>query len=301
MPWSLYALGAPHAAEARSDVWPISSAAPPQHLHRQFATFCFDRRPGMPLAEQDGFKDAFYAELASIRKWAGEENWRLEDIPDIRVHVGDRYKISKSLAPAWHGYRGYMEFPTGRVVTRRAAIAHELIHVFFPNGNRFLAEGLAVYLQHRIGGNPAFPNFGRPLHALARDRLCEMVPEFTLGDTKSLDKIHLAELDEIATPSPLTLKVGQDFHGEEPRGQALIYPIAGSFVQFLIEIHGMKKFRALCMRTPLVPFERTPGLADRWIDIYGRHLADLEFEWKSLMVSDGLGLASAGETTDVRL
>jgi hypothetical protein len=191
-----------------------------------------------------------------------------------------------------------MEFPTGRVVTRMAAIAHELIHVFFPNANRFLAEGLAVYLQARIGGNPAFPNFGRPLHTLARDRLCEMVPAFTLGDTKSLDKIHLADLDEIATPNPLTLQVGQDFHGEEPRGQALIYPIAGSFVQFLIEIHGMKKFRALYMRTPLVPFERTPGLADRW-NIYERLLADLEFEWKSLMVSDDLGLASAGKTTDV--
>ncbi len=40
-----------------------------------------------------------------------------------------------------------MEFPAWRVNAGKAAILHELAHVFFPNGNRFLAEGLAVYLQ----------------------------------------------------------------------------------------------------------------------------------------------------------
>jgi hypothetical protein len=107
------------------------------------------------------------------------------------------------------------------------------------------------------------------------------VPEFSPGDPQSLDCLHLAELDKIATPSPLTLKIRQDFYGEEPRGQARIYPIAGSFVQFLIETHGMEKFRALYEQTPLVPLVQSAGSADRWGSIYGISLAELQEEWKS--------------------
>jgi len=103
-----------------------------------------------------------------------------------------------------------MEFPSWRVASRKAAIAHELVHVFFPSGNRFLAEGLAVYLQAEIGGNPAFPNFGRPLHELARKLLREMIPSFSPGHPDSLAQLHLADLDAIATPSPLELKVSQE-------------------------------------------------------------------------------------------
>jgi hypothetical protein len=91
-------------------------------------------------------------------------------VPELRVVVSDQYQISKSLVPAWSGRAGQMEFPSRRVIAREAAIAHELIHVFFPNGNRFLAEGLAVYVQTAIGGNPAFPNFGKPLHELVREQ-----------------------------------------------------------------------------------------------------------------------------------
>jgi hypothetical protein len=191
-----------------------------------------------------------------------------------------------------------MEFPARRVVTRKAAIAHELVHVFFPNGNRLLAEGLALYLQAKIGGNPAFPNFGRPLHELARHRLREAVPEFTHGDPKSLDKIQLAELDKIATPGPLALKVGQDLYGEEPRGQGRIYPMVGSFVEFLVETRGMERFRALFMQTPLVPLERNGGSPGRWNDVYGHSLADLELEWKALMVSGGIGQACEDTTSE---
>jgi hypothetical protein len=33
-----------------------------------------------------------------------------------------------------------MEFPAWRVMAGEAAIMHELVHVYFPNGNRLLAE-----------------------------------------------------------------------------------------------------------------------------------------------------------------
>ena len=174
-------------------------------------------------------------------------------------------------------------FRRWRVASRKAAIAHELVHVFFPSGNRFLAEGLAVYLQAEIGGNPAFPNFGRPLHELARELLHEMIPAFSPGHPDSLAQLHLADLDAIATPGPLELKVGGDLYGEEPRGQARIYPLAGSFVQFLIETRGLEQFRVLYGRTPLVPFEQAAGSRERWFDVYGLSFTALEGEWKSLI------------------
>ena len=201
---------------------------------------------GLTSATQDEFKRDFFREVARLHQWAVEQDWIPATEPALHVVVSDSYRISKSLVPAWNGQRGRMEFPAWRVIGRKAAIAHELVHVFFPNGNRFLAEGLAVYLQAELGGNPAFPNFGRPLHALARERLQEMVPELAHEDLRSLDQVDLAALDAIATPSPLALQVGQDFYGEEPRGQAYLYPFAGSFVGFLIETRGTRKLsRAL--------------------------------------------------------
>jgi hypothetical protein len=232
------------------------------------------------LIQQNEFKLDFCREITRLDRWAADRQWPASAVAELHVVVSDRYKISKSLVPAWFGRAGYMEFPAWRVTARKAAIAHELAHVFFPNGNRFLAEGLAVYLQAEIGGNPAFPNFGRPLHELVGVLLQEILRGFTPGDPQSLRCLHLAELDKIATPSPLTLKVGQDFYGEEPRGQARIYPIAGSFVQFLIETHGMEKFCALYEQTPLVPLVQSAGSADRWGSIYGISLAELQEEWK---------------------
>jgi hypothetical protein len=249
----------------------------------------------LAAADQDTFKADFRREFARIRAWATEEGWRYSALPDLRVVVGDRYKISKSLVPAWFGHAGHMEFPARRVAARKAAIAHELVHVLFPNGNRLLAECLAVYVQAKIGGNPAFPNFGQRLHEVARARLREMVPEFTPGCPESLANINLADLDEIATPGPLALKVGQNVYGEEPRGQAAVYPIAGSLAEFLVETHGMEKLRRLYMRTPLAPHERNPGLPGRWSDVYGRSFADLELEWKTLIVGPGPGQALSDE------
>jgi hypothetical protein len=231
-------------------------------------------------ARQDEFKADFSRELSRLDRWAADRQWPPLPAPKLQVVVSDRFKISRSLVPAWSGNAGHMEFPAWRVSARKAAIAHELVHVFFPNGNRFLAEGLAVYLQAEIGGNPAFPNFGRPLHELVRELLQEMVPGFSRGDPASLEQIRLAELDKIATPGPLVLSVGQDFYGEEPRGQARIYPIAGSFVQFLVETRGLEKFREIYLKTPLVPLTQDAGLPDRWKNVYNVSLAALECEWK---------------------
>jgi hypothetical protein len=253
------------------------------------ATFHFDGQvegmayPSLSSAQQESFMADFCREAASLMLWSRQENWPPSPAADLQVFVSDDYKISQSLVPASIGKRGRMEFPAWKAIAGEAAIAHELVHVYFPNGNRLLAEGLAIHLQDKIGGGPVFPNFGTPLHDMVRELAREMIPEFAGGTPESLDKIQIGELDKIATPSPLRLRVGRYLYENTPSGQAHVYPIAGSFVQFLIETYGIERFRVLFERTPLVPFERTVGSPDRWIDIYGMSLSDLGRQWRMLI------------------
>jgi hypothetical protein len=179
-----------------------------------------------------------------------------------------------------------MEFPAVEAVAGEAAMAHEIVHVFFPNGNRMLAEGLAVYLQQALyqqqppRTNPAFPNFGEDLHLLARQYTCGGPQQGAI----SLDKIDLVHFDRIAAPNELRLRGGRQLD-ERPGPN---YTIAGSFVRFLIEDLGpsetdetrMKKFHQLYFETPLVPLERDPGNADRWKHAYGIPFVDLQDKWK---------------------
>jgi hypothetical protein len=278
------------AASAGRDVQavPIATAS---GFGDEIATFHFDGQvegmayPSLSPAQQDSFKADFFREVASLMKWAHQENWSPSPPTDLQIFVSDEYKISRSLVPAALDRRGRMEFPAWKAIAGEAAIAHELVHVYFPNGNRLLAEGLAIYLQDKIGGNPTFPNFGRPLHQVARELLQAMVPEFACGKPESLEKIRVADLDKIATPSPLRLRVGRYLYDNNPMGQAHIYPLAGSFGQFLIETHGADKFHSLFMQTPLVPFGRDAGSPDRWLDVYGLSLVDLELQWRTIIVN----------------
>jgi hypothetical protein len=286
------------AAPARSGAQNVS-AATPHKIEDNQATFHFDSQidESFSAAQQNGFMTDFARDLARLGQWSAEQQWPACHARDLQVVVSDKIRISKSLVPAWYGHAGYVEFPTWRVIARRAAITHELVHIFFPNGNRLLAEGLAVYLQAEIGGNPAFPNFGRPLHELAWARLQGILPDSARGDPANLDKIKLCELDKIATPAPLQLRVGENFYGEDADGQAHIYPLVGSFVQCLIETHGLDKFRSLYVRTPLVSLRQDAGRPERWAEIYGVSFAGLEREWKTLI----LEAANASRTTQPEL
>jgi hypothetical protein len=278
------------AASARSAVQSIPIAVAHEFDDAK-ATFDFDGEveglpyPSLSPAQQDTFKADFRREVASLKQWSRREDWLPDDSADLQIFVSDEYKISRSLVPAAVDRRGRMEFPAWKAIAGEAAILHELVHVYFPNGNRLLAEGLAVFLQATIGRNPTFPNFGRPLHEMMRELAREMVPEFLPGQPESLKKICLTDLDKIATPSPLRLRVGRYLYDNTPVGQAHIYPIAGSFVQFLMETHGTNRFYALFVRTPLVPFRRDAGAPNRWMDVYGLSLTDLELQWKSMIVS----------------
>ena len=79
-------------------------------------------------------------------------------------------------------------------------------------------------------------------------------------------------LDRLATPTRLQLPDLQ------PQGA---YLVAGSFVRYLIETHGMEKFRALYAITPLVKRGRFAGLPRRWNDIYGMSFEELVDAWRT--------------------
>jgi hypothetical protein len=262
---------------------PMASPASSHSDPADDVTFSFD--PDFAAVARDRFIADFRNELASVRAWSVRHGWPA-DAARLQVFVSDRYKISKSLVPAWYGHPGHLEFPARRVIIGEAAIAHELVHVYWPNGNRLLAEGLAVCVQAAIAGNPAFPNFGRPLHQCARASVRVMAPAFACGNPAALRTIKLVELDRIPTPNPLTLQVGCDFFGEDRRGQSALYLLAGSFVQFLIDSRGLAKFRSLYQRTPFLPGQQNSSAPERWNDVYGQTLDALEAEWLSLLANE---------------
>lgn len=245
--------------------------------------FDFDARDGESLSAstQASFRADFHRELATLRAWlAREAGWSSLPSFGLCVHISSAFKISRALVPLWEGRPGVMEFPAWRVAAGKAAIVHELAHLYLPNGNRFLAEGLATFLQAQLGGNPAFPNFGRSLHAVARDCLLDMMS----ADRNGLDAVQLGELDAIPTPNPLALTGARRRYAKEAAFQAACYALVGSFVEFLIEIEGLERFQQLYERTPLIPGRLAAGVAQRWSEIYGRPLVALETEWKSRLV-----------------
>ena len=127
-----------------------------------------------------------------------------------------------------------------------------------PNQNRLLAEGLATYGHQLLGGNPAYPNFGKDLDQMAA----------TFVATASIESF-----ERIATPQPLGKTDDEEIPG---------YVLGGSLVKFLIDKYGFEKFRAFYALTPLTPGKRGgTGSAERWKDAFGVSWADLVAEWKA--------------------
>jgi hypothetical protein len=181
-----------------------------------------------------------YCQYAASERKKVEAFWGATWTETIRIHVDNSYRVSRALTT---GVRGFVEMPLGVVRAQRSALLHEIVHVYAPNTSRFLAEGLAVYLQDTLGGNPAFPNFGKDLRLLTRDRL---------SGTTSLEP-----LAGVKTPRPLRTVMHEQS----------AYILAGSFVAFLIENYGLAMFR----------HAYEVGSYD---SVYGKSLATLEKEWR---------------------
>jgi len=185
-----------------------------------------------------------YCRYAVSERKKVEEFWGVTWKEAIRIHVSSSYRITRALVPAHFGNRGFMEMPLRGVRDNSRPLLHEVVHIYAPNDNRFLAEGLAVYLHKRLGGNRAFPNFGEDLRPLAVRGLSQV---------KSLEA-----LNGVRTPRPLSTVMNEE----------TAYVLAGSFVGFLIERYGLPLFRRL--------YE-----SGNYEIAYGKTASSLEREWRS--------------------
>ncbi len=218
----------------------------------------------MSSDDEQVFKQTLRAAISNVCKW-----WGPTYTGPFTINIEDSTGPAMALIPAWQGNRGTMLFRTATTVAGRSAITHEVIHVFAPNANRFLAEGFATYGHQHLGGQAAFPNDGQDLHDAA---------------SEFVDQTNLHLLDAIATPSRLESTLLTERQN---------YIAAGSFMRFLIETHGMEKFRELYALTPLVPHVRNSGADDRWVGIYGVSRSTLVVAWQAKLASIGQGQAKS--------
>ena len=182
-----------------------------------------------------------YCRYAIAERQKVERFWGTTWTEIIHIDVDNRYKISRALTTK---RRGFIEMPLNGVRAQTSGLLHEMVHVYAPSMNRFLAEGLAVYLQQKLGGNAAFPNFGKDLRQLARHNL---------SGVSSLER-----LTKVRTPRPLRTVMQEE----------AAYILAGSFVGFLIENYGLQMFRNL--------YE-----GGNYESVYEKNLTVLETEWRS--------------------
>ena len=201
------------------------------------------------------FEQTLRRAVAKVCAW-----WGPTFAGPYHVTIKDDRKPSMAMIPAWRGHRGNMLFMSEKTRKHVSPVLHEVTHIFASNANRFLAEGLAVYAQEHLGGQRAYPNFGRDLHKAAKPYA---------------DWADLPMLDAIVVPKGLLTP-------DRPQ-QLKAYTVAGSFVRYLIETRGMEKFRALYALTPMVPHERIPSDPARWETVYGMPLTALAAAWKAFV------------------
>jgi len=185
-----------------------------------------------------------YCRYAVREREKVERFWGPTWTAPIRIHVSSAYRISRALVPGHLGNRGFLEMPLRRARENTGGLLHEIVHIYAPSNNRFLAEGLAVYLHATLAGNPAFPNFGEDLRRLAGP---------AGSAVKSLDA-----LNRVRTPRPLGTVVDE----------RTAYVLAGSFVEFLVERYGLVRFRRV--------YE-----TENYGAVYGKSLGTLEGEWRA--------------------
>ncbi len=210
-----------------------------------------DVPPAPPAATR--FAHQIQEAIGAVCKW-----WGPTYSGPFHIAVNNTFPVSMALVPAWYGQIGLILFPDITIQTGNAATIHEVTHVFAPNGNRFLAEGLAVFAHEHLQGPPAYPNFGVDLKVMAK---------------RYAGRADIAFLDTATTPKPPRLMSKT----LESRG---VYVVAGSFVRFLIEEFGLARFRELYATTPLIPGKREAGGPERWERIYGLPIDALSSRWR---------------------
>lgn len=136
------------------------------------------------------------------------------------------------------------------------AITHEVTHVLAvsanrANRNRFLDDGLAVFLQAELDELPAYPNFHHGLHIATANGQLERGDLLAFEDTEATRRRPSGSLD---------LKMA--------------YLQQGSFTQFLLESYGLDAY--------LRHYYGQPAEA-----AFGQSLVALDAKWRAFIESLG--------------
>ncbi|MBI2101077.1 hypothetical protein HYT53_00530 [Candidatus Woesearchaeota archaeon] len=217
------------------------------------------------VVNSDG--SVFERESQDIAKQVEEADKIVSDYLDMRfdgayrIDISRQHRTSMALLHVYKGNRGRMDFPTISVRKGNAAVIHETTHVIAPNYNRFLAEGLAVYIQDKFSQQSVPPTFGQDLHGGASES--ELKLEDLIKETRDYYYYWSRRMSQ-----------------SQERRNAYLH--AGSFVKFLIE----NKAYGADEKSRLERFKKLYALADngegRMFDIaYGKPLPEMEKEWRS--------------------
>lgn len=198
-----------------------------------------------------------------IESWGRlSEYWNQNFNGNIKVIISAKIKKVTALTSFWNGRGSKIYIPLNVVAKNQTPTINTLTQLVLPNGNRFLAEGLAVYLESEMGPHRSYPNFGKNLE--------ESITPF-------LGKVNLKKLD--ATPTPF--RINKRIKLSEK--QALL--TAGSFVSYLIIEYGQEPFKKLYEMTPMTQKKILKYSQERYKKIYDKSLTDLEKDWKTWVKS----------------
>lgn len=170
-----------------------------------------------------------------------------------RVHMGDITGSYNTNAYA------NAEGQAFEVHTIWPADNHEVVHLYSSTFGRTVAlfsEGFAVAFQINAPAGETVPKWsGTPLHDLA---------------SSLRQQGRLAPLSAIADTA--------GFRAIDPN---VAYPESGSFVRFLIDTHGLEAIKRLYGVSR--PSDSGQRIADVFLAVYGRSLADAEQAWWAML------------------
>lgn len=170
--------------------------------------------------------------------------------PVLGIEKNKRIKIQIVKGGICNAYGGVVSLPIRFVISKRAAIVHEVTHIIAKHeNNRFFSEGLAVYFEERFGEDHGFPNFsGSPLDDLVRSY-----------------KDQLMTITKLVNDNEIFRQVGTE-------RRRIAYIEAGSFINFLVVKYGEQKLADLHNSWTL-----------NYKKIYGKNVKELEVEWKKFV------------------
>jgi hypothetical protein len=206
-------------------------------------------------------KDADSAMADQFMKDVINANTKVGDFME-RTGIADRYPcniqvylydftppVATSMDFAWNGALGIVKYPVRRINEGKSVYAHELAHIHSPNNVRYLAEGLAVFLEEIVGNINGMPTFGKTLEFRLRTYLATY-PMLSLAlDLAKFDQLDVGSTNSGDNMARAEFGLANAIPDNIDRAFAT-YTVSASFVKFLIQTYGIIKFKGLYDLTP---------------------------------------------------